>query len=61
MMDYHNVPESSIQRTLGHTDGRTTEIYLHSLGQAEREAVQVLESVRKKSHTKSRTEMRRFL
>lgn len=45
-----NVPISSIQRILGHTNRMTTEIYLHSLGQTEREAMAVFERAGADSH-----------
>ena len=41
VMDENNVPIGSIQRILGHEDRRTTEIYFHSIGNAEREAMAV--------------------
>ena len=34
-----------IQRILGHQNRRTTEIYLHSVGEAEREAMNMLEGI----------------
>ena len=55
-MDNNHVPIGSIQRILGHENRTTTEIYLHSIGDQEREAIAVYESVRKKSHTESHTE-----
>jgi integrase len=56
IMDQQNVPIGAIQRILGHENRRTTEIYLHSIGEMEREAMAVYESARKKSHTVSHTE-----
>lgn len=59
-MDRANVPLGAIQRILGHENRSTTEIYLHSIGEVEREAVDVLneqfeepisEKVPQKSHT----------
>jgi integrase len=53
LMDSHNVPLGSIQRILGHENRKTTEIYLHSIGQQEKDAMDVFEKVRvrEKSHT----------
>ncbi len=54
-----NSPEvtmGSIQRILGHESRRTTEIYLHSMDDLEREAMRVLEARRQKSHTDSHTD-----
>jgi hypothetical protein len=55
-MDGNNVPIGAIQRILGHENRKTTEIYLHSIGQAEREAMAIFERVSKRSHTESHTE-----
>jgi len=52
IMERRNVPIGSIQRILGHEKRTTTEIYLHSIGEAEREAMEILESF---SHTKPHT------
>ena len=43
VLDRANVNLGSIQRILGHEDRTTTEIYLHSIGEAEREAMKVFE------------------
>jgi integrase len=56
IMENSNVPISSIQRILGHENRTTTEIYLHSIGEAERSAIAVFESVQQKSHTDSHTQ-----
>jgi integrase len=56
IMDGNNVPIGSIQRILGHENRSTTEIYLHSIGEAEQSAIAVLEKVQQKSHTDSHTE-----
>ena len=45
MMDKAHVPIGSIQRILGHENRTTTEIYLHSIGEAEREAMAIFERV----------------
>ena len=51
VLDNANVNIGSIQRILGHENRATTEIYLHSIGEAEREAMKIFEQVSKKSHT----------
>ena len=43
LLDRTNVPIGSIQRILGHENRTTTEIYLHSIGRAEREAMEIFE------------------
>jgi len=45
ILDRENVNLGSIQRLLGHENRSTTEIYLHSIGEAEREAMKVFERV----------------
>ena len=42
MLDQANVPIGSIQRILGHENRTTTEIYLHSIGEGEKNAMDVL-------------------
>ena len=61
MMDNSNVPIGAIQKILGHENRSTTEIYLHSFGMAEREAILTYESARQKSHTESHTEKNKGL
>ncbi len=56
VLDRANVPIGTIQRILGHENRTTTEIYLHSMGEAEREAMLVFEracqtALPEKSHT----------
>ena len=51
----HNVPLGAIQRLVGHENRKTTEIYLHSIGDLEREAIAVFEYARETSHTDSHT------
>jgi integrase len=57
VMDNNNVHIGAIQRILGHENRSTTEIYLHSFGIAEREAISIYEKVRQNSHTESHTGM----
>ena len=54
-MDGNNVPIGAIQRILGHENRKTTEIYLHSIGELEREAIASFERARENSHTDSHT------
>ncbi len=42
LLDNANVPIGSIQRFLGHENRLTTEIYLHSMGNSERDAIALL-------------------
>ena len=42
LLEQANIPIGSIQRILGHENRPTTEIYLHSIGDSERFAMQVL-------------------
>ena len=42
LLEQENVPIGSIQRILGHEHRSTTELYLHSIGDSEREAMDVL-------------------
>jgi len=43
-LDNAKVQIGSIQKILGHESRRTTEIYLHSIGEAERKAMEIYES-----------------
>ena len=43
LLDRANVPIGTIQRIPGHENRTTTEIYLHSIGRAEREAMEIFE------------------
>jgi integrase len=54
-LDRANVNIGSIQRILGHENRTTTEIYLHSIGEAERDAMRMFEDF-EKSHTDSHTD-----
>ena len=56
LLDHANVPIGSIQRILGHENRTTTEIYLHSIGESERYAIDVLnDGFEDFSHTDSHT------
>jgi integrase len=59
ILDRANVNLGSIQRILGHENRTTTEIYLHSIGEAEREAMNIFEKATEDSHTESHTETQR--
>jgi integrase len=43
MWEDPRVSIGSIQRILGHESSKTTEIYLHSIGEADREAMEIFE------------------
>ena len=45
ILDDLGVPIGAIQRILGHQNRKTTEIYLHSVGEAERNAMEKLEHI----------------
>jgi integrase len=58
VLDNNNVPIGTIQKLLGHENRTTTEIYLHTLGNAEKEAIAVFERAMDSvgnSHTESHT------
>jgi len=61
VMDDNHVPIGSIQRILGYENRKTTEIYLHSIGDAERRAMQIFGRFSGKSHTDSHTERKKEL
>jgi len=46
LMDKNNVPLAAIQKLLGHENRSTTEIYLHSSRNIEREAIAIYENAR---------------
>jgi integrase len=55
MMNAANVPVGLIQRVLGHEHRTTTEIYIHSDSELERQAMVMYEQARENSHTISHT------
>jgi integrase len=55
VLDRANVNIGSIQRLLGHENRTTTEIYLHSINESERQAIKVFDEIAKKSHTNPHT------
>ena len=55
LLDNANVNIGSIQRILGHENRSTTEIYLQSIGESEREAMRIFEQVSEKSLTPTLT------
>jgi site-specific recombinase XerD len=56
MLDHANVNIGSIQRILGHENRSTTEIYLYSIEESEREAMRIFECVSENSHQRGHTE-----
>ena len=59
IMENNNVPIGAIQKILGHENRSTTEIYLHTIGEAERAAISVYERARENSHTESHINAKR--
>ncbi|MDA2929568.1 tyrosine-type recombinase/integrase, partial [Acidobacteria bacterium AH-259-O06] len=55
VMEKHNVPIGDIQRLVGHENRKTTEVYLHSIGESEREAMSIYELATEIPHTDSHT------
>jgi len=60
LMDSINTPIGTIQKILGHENRKTTEIYLHSFNETEKQAIRNYEAARKKSHTDSHTTKKAF-
>lgn len=57
LLEQGNTPIGAIQRILGHENRSTTELYLHSIGEAEREAMKIFgREIKENSHTDSHTE-----
>jgi integrase len=61
LMESNNIPIGSIQRILGHENRSTTEIYLHSIGDSEKMAIDLYERARQNSHTDSHTNEKRVM
>lgn len=61
LLDSASVNIGSIQRILGHENRTTTEIYLHSIGESERDAMRIFEAVSEDSHTNSHTAQKKGL
>jgi integrase len=61
LMDNNNVPLAAIQKILGHENRSTTELYLHSIGDLERQAMSAYESARQNSHSESHSELKKGL
>jgi integrase len=60
LLDHGKVPMGAIQRILGHQNRKTTEVYLHSIDEAEREAIKVFDrDMVGDSHTDSHTETKK--
>jgi len=58
ILDQASVNIGSIQRLLGHENRSTTEIYLHTINESEREAIKVFDELAKKSHTNPHTSVK---
>lgn len=55
LLDSINTPIGTIQKILGHENRKTTEIYLHSFNETEKQAIRNYEAAREKSHTNPHT------
>ena len=55
IMDSNSVPIGTIQNILGHENRSATEVYLHSIGRTELDAVSAFERATQNSHTNSHT------
>ncbi len=54
VLDVANVNLGGIQRILGHENRTTTEIYLHRIGDSDRDAMDLFEKVMNESHESER-------
>ncbi len=55
LMDSINTPIGTIQKILGHENRKTTEIYLHTFNETEKQAIRDYEAAREKCHTDHHT------
>jgi len=60
LMDSIGAPTGAIQKILGHENRKTTEIYLHSFNETEKQAIRDYEAARQKSHTNPHTTKKAF-
>jgi integrase len=58
MLDNAGVRIGTIQKLLRHENRKTTEHYIQSIGESEREAIRILEESHTKSHTKQKRDCR---
>ncbi len=56
-LDHQKVNIRTIQRVLGHESRTTTEIYIHSIGESEREAMAIFEKFSHDSHSETKKEL----
>ncbi len=54
-MDSINTPIGTIQKILGHENRKTTEIYLHTFNETEKQAIRDYEAAREECHTDHHT------
>ncbi|MBW2019851.1 MAG: tyrosine-type recombinase/integrase [Deltaproteobacteria bacterium] len=60
LLDQGKAYIGSIRRILGHQNRSTTEIYLHSIGEAEREAMKIFDREITNSHTERKKDSDRI-
>ena len=57
LMDSINTPIGTIQKILGHENRKTTEIYLHTFNETEKQAIRDYEAARENRHTDRHTSL----